>query len=390
MREKIRGLIVLLLLSWILSPGGTGPASAQAADTAQMPTEIGVLPAVPVPADNPMSAAKVELGKYLFFDPRLSGDGSLGCVNCHLPDHGWTTPTKLSPAYPSNSERRNSPTLINVAYDKALIWDGRAPNLEKQALGPIKNPLHMNQNIDLLIQELSVVPGYQKRFQKVFGTGPTPDGISKALAAFERTLVTSDSPFDRYMKGEQGAVTEAAKRGMEIYRGKARCTLCHNGPNFTDSKFHNLGDPDPPYMQDPKVLVAIRFDAQRMGVKDYQTLDKDPGRYLVTKNPADRGAFKTPTLRNVIETAPYMHNGALETLAEVIDFYDRGGGNVPNKSELVKPLGLTAQEKTDLLEFLKALTGNLPQVAKPDLQALNESGVPPGSPGGQSQGAGSH
>ncbi len=375
MRGNIRGLLHLLLLALLpLNPWGGGVTPVQAADTDQLPKEIGLLPAVPVPADNPMSAEKVELGKFLFFDPRLSGDGSLGCVNCHLPDQGWTTHTRLSPAYPSNSERRNSPTLINVAYDQTLIWDGRAPNLEKQALGPVKNPLHMNQNIDFLIQELEVIPGYRNRFQKVFGTGVTPDGISKALAAFQRTLVTADSPFDRYMKGEKGAMSESAKRGMDIYRGKARCTLCHAGPNFSDQKFHNLGDPDPDYMRDPKVLVAIRFDAQRMGIKDYQSLDKDPGRYLVTKNPADRGAFKTPTVRNATETAPYMHNGALETLAEVIDFYDRGGGDDPNKSKLIKPLGLTQEEKADLLEFIKALTGKVPEVAKPDLQGLTESG----------------
>ena len=372
MRRRIKFLFFLLVV-WGLSVafGPQAPNVARASDIAQTPREIGLLPPVPVPADNPMTPEKIELGKFLFFDTRLSGDGSMGCVTCHLPEQGWATHTRLSPAYPSNKERRNSPTLINVAYDTALIWDGRAPTLEKQALGPVKNPLHMNKNTDLLIQDLNIVPGYKKRFKKVFGTGITPAGISKALAAFQRTLVTSDSPFDQYMKEKKDAMSDAAKRGMSIFKGKGHCTLCHNGPNFTDQGFHNLGDPDPPYMRDPKVLASIRFDAQRMGIKDYQKLDRDMGRYLVTKKPADKGAFKTPTLRNVTQTGPYMHNGALETLKEVIDFYDRGGGESPNKSKLLEPLGLTKQEKSDLLEFLKALTGQLPKVVKPDLSELD-------------------
>jgi cytochrome c peroxidase len=361
--------LILLVISWFLA--GTADF-ARAADVAQMPSEIGLLPPVPIPADNPMTPEKIVLGKFLFFDPRLSGDGSLGCVTCHLPDQGWTTHTKLSPAYPSNKERRNSPTLINVAYNTSLIWDGRAPNLEKQALGPVKNPLHMNQNIDLLIQELDAVPGYRAGFRRAFGTAVTAEGISKALAAFQRTLVTSDSPFDRYMKGDSRALSESARRGMDIYRGKGHCTLCHNGPNFSDQKFHNLGVPDPPYMNDPGVLVSIRFDAQRMGIKEFWTLDRDPGRYLVTKKPQDRGAFKTPTLRNITETAPYMHNGSVDTLEEVVDFYDRGGGNEPGISKLLVPLGLTQKEKSDLIEFLKALTGEVPKVVKPDLAELNK------------------
>jgi cytochrome c peroxidase len=346
---------------WVLGLTGTGSVDAEA------PTEIGLLPPIPVPVDNPMTLEKIELGTLLFFDTRLSADGSFACVSCHLPDQGWTTHTPTSPAYPTNLERRNSQTLINVAYNKALLWDGRAGTLEKQAMAPIQNPRHMNQNLDLLIEKLSTVPGYMERFQHVFGTPVTPDGIGKALAAFERTLVTRDAPFDRYEQGDKQALSERAVRGMALFTGKAHCIVCHHGPNFTDSQFHNLGVPTPPDLSHPLVQASIHFDTKRMNVSDYQQITEDLGRYLVTKDDKDKGAFKTPTLRNVTQTAPYMHNGVFQTLEEVIDFYDQGGGAVVGKSPLIQPLGLTAQEKSDLLAFLEALTGALPTVTRPDL-----------------------
>jgi cytochrome c peroxidase len=256
-------------------------------------------------------------------------------------------------------ERRISPTLVNVAYNKALLWDGRAASLEKQALGPIQNPLHMNQNLDLLIEKLNAIPDYAERFQKVFGTSANPEALGKALAAFERTLITRNVPFDRYMAGDQQAMAETAVRGMALFKSKARCILCHNGPNFTDSQFHNLGVPDAPLLAHPLVQASIRFDAKRMNVPDYAQVKEDLGRYLVTKEEKDKGAFKTPTLRNVAQRDPYMHNGAFQSLEEIIDFYNRGGGAVAGKSPLVQPLALTAQEKRDLLAFLQALTGEV-------------------------------
>jgi cytochrome c peroxidase len=334
---------------------------------AGVPAEIGPLPPLPVPEDNPMTPEKVELGKRLFFDPNLSGDGSLACASCHLPDQGWTTSTPLSPSYPTTMERRNSQTLINVAYNKALIWDGRAGALEKQALGPIQNPLHMNQNLDLLVEKLSAMPVYEKGFRQVFGTSVTPEGIGKALAAFERTLVARNAPFDRYVTGDWQAMSDGALRGMELFKGKARCILCHNGPNFTDGQFHNLGVPAAPLLSDPLVQVAVRFDAKRMNVPEYQSVREDLGRYLVTKEEKDKGAFKTPTLRDVMRREPYMHNGLFHSLEEVIDFYDAGGGAIAGKSPLIHPLGLTVQEKRDLLAFLQALTGELPTVTPPEL-----------------------
>jgi cytochrome c peroxidase len=314
-----------------------------------------------------MTAEKIALGRRLFFDPGLSGDGSLACVSCHLPDQGWTTNTPLSPAYPTNMERRNSQTLINVAYNKVLLWDGRAGALEKQALGPIQNPLHMNQNLDMLIEKLKATPPYEERFQRVFGTSVTPEALGKALAAFERTLVSRNAPFDRYMTGDRQAMSEGALRGLELFKGKARCILCHNGPNFSDGQFHNLGLPPAPLLSHPLVQAALRFDAKRMNVPEYQSVREDLGRYLVTKEEKDKGAFRTPTLRNVTQREPYMHNGVFHSLEEVIDFYDAGGGTVVGKSPLLQPLGLTDQEKRDLLAFLEALTGELPTITRPEL-----------------------
>jgi len=345
-----------VVFSGILTLIGAGWACAGT------PADIGPLPPVPIPEDNPMTPEKIELGKLLFFDARLSADGSLACVSCHLPDQGWTTNTPLSPAYPTNMERRNSQTLINVAYNKALIWDGRAAILEKQALGPIQNPLHMNQNLDLLVEKLNAIPDYAERFQKVFGTSVTPDGLGKALAAFERTLVTRNAPFDRYMEGDRQAMSAEAQRGMELFKAKARCILCHNGPNFTDSQFHNLGVPAAPLLAHPLVQASIRFDTKRMKVQEYQQVSEDLGRYLVTKEENDKGAFKTPTLRNAAQRDPYMHNGVFQSLEDIIDFYDKGGGSVAGKSPLIQPLGLTPSEKRDLLAFLHALTGDLPVV----------------------------
>jgi cytochrome c peroxidase len=347
------GILILLGQRWVCA--GT-------------PADIGPLPPVPVPEDNPLTPEKVELGELLFFDARLSADGSLACVSCHLPDQGWATHTPLSPAYPTNMERRISPTLVNVGYNKVLLWDGRAGSLEKQALGPIQNPLHMNQNLDLLIDKLNSIPAYAERFQRVFGTSVNPEVLGKALAAFERTLISRNAPFDRYLAGDQQAMAASAVRGMALFKGKARCILCHNGPNFTDGQFHNLGVPDVPLLTHPLVQASIRFDAKRMNVPEYAQVKEDLGRYLVTKEEQDKGAFKTPTLRNVAQRDPYMHNGSFQSLEEIIDFYNEGGGAVAGKSPLLQPLALTAQEKRDLVAFLQALTGEvqpLPYAASP-------------------------
>src|SRR3989338_4298580 len=310
----------------------------QGGDSISFPP-VGPLPPVTVPANNPQTAAKVELGRKLYFDPRLSGNNWISCATCHNPVLGFTDGLPRMLGGPASKEGcRNSPTIINSAYNELQFWDGRAATLEEQALGPIQNPNEMFETLDNVVKKLSGIPGYVKAFKEVFGTDVTADGIAKAIAAFERTIVFTNSPFDRYMLGDEHAMSESAKRGMNLFNDKAECIKCHNGPNFTDNKFHNIGVPaDGP-------------------------LKEDLGRFNVTKVEADKGAFKTPTLRNVTETGAYMHNGFFPTLFEVVQFYNGGGGRSENKSSLIHGLNLTAQEVNDLTEFLKALTGELVHV----------------------------
>jgi cytochrome c peroxidase len=355
-RPEAGHFLILLMLTLGWYPAAQGAQPVPSPD--EVKAAIGHLGPIPVPEDNPLSAAKVALGKQLFSDNRLSGDSSLSCRTCHLPDHGFAVPQPLGPAYPSQHERRNSPALVNVAYNQPLIWDGRAPNLDKQALGPVKNILHMNNNVDLLVEQLKASDDYRDAFHKAYGdTAISGERIAAALASFERTLVFDDSPLDRYMDGDRAALDDAEKRGLGLFLGKAKCTQCHLGPNLTDNGFHNLGVPDQSVVSDPQILAAIRFDARRMGLEGWAELEHDPGREAVTKDPADRGKFRTMGLRNIESSAPYMHNGALATLEDVVAFYNRGGGDDPNKSPLITPLGLSDDESHDLVAFLRALTG---------------------------------
>ncbi|GAN33410.1 MAG: cytochrome-c peroxidase [Candidatus Brocadia sp. AMX2] len=300
---------------------------------------LGPLPPAAIPAYNPQTRAKIDLGKKLYFDPRLSGNNWISCATCHNPSLGFADGLPRMLGGPTSKEGgRNSPTIINCAYNEFQFWDGRAATLEEQALGPIQNPNEMFETLDNVVRKLSGIPDYVTAFKEVFGTGVTADGIAMAIAAFERTIVFANSPFDRYMQGDVNAMSESAKRGMELFNAKAECIKCHNGPNFTDNKFHNIGVPaDGP-------------------------LKEDLGRYSVTKNDADKGAFKTPTLRNITESAPYMHNGFFPTLFEVVQFYNGGGGRSENKSPDIHALNLTGQEVNDLIEFMKALTGELVQI----------------------------
>jgi cytochrome c peroxidase len=341
-----------LVLGWQQLAAESIPAPAQ------VKAAIGHLGPVPVPAGNPLTAAKVELGKRLFEDPRLAGDGSMSCKSCHLPSQGFAVNTPLGPAYPTQAERRNSPTLINVAYNEPLIWDGRAPNLDKQALGPVKNVLHQNNNIDLLVERLKADADYVAAFEAAYGDQRIDaQRIAQAIASFERTLVFDDSPLDRYMDGERDALDASAQRGLALFMGKGRCLTCHMGPNLTDNDFHNLGVPDDHVTRDSQIMASVRFDAKRVGLENWAELQEDPGREGITKDPADRGKFRTMGLRNIAQSPPYMHNGALATLADVVAFYNRGGGEHPNKSPLMQPLGLTAGEQADLVAFMHALTG---------------------------------
>jgi cytochrome c peroxidase len=296
--------------------------------------DIGPLPTtVPIPPNNLNYEAKVQLGKQLYFDGRLSSNNAISCAFCHLPTAGFADPKQVSIGVGGKQGGRNSPTVFNTAFNPVQFWDGRVGSLEEQALGPIQNPVEMAETHENVVVKLGKIKGYQEQFQKVFGTNVNLQGIVEAIAAYERTIISTNSPFDKFMLGDKTAMTEQAVNGMQLFKGKARCIVCHNGPNFTDNRFHNLGVP-------------------QVGPQK-----EDLGRFYVTRLEKDKRAFKTPTLRSITETAPYMHDGAFQKLEEVIEFLDNGGGDDSNKSHLMKPLGLTAEEKAQLLAFLNALKG---------------------------------
>lgn len=299
-------------------------------------------PVAPVPADNPQTPAKIALGAQLYFDPRLSADGTISCATCHDPSMAWASHNATETGIKGQVGGRNSGTILDAAYMKYQFWDGRAVSLEEQALGPIQNPIEMGETLENVVRKLGAIPGYQSQFQAVFGTGVTEDGIARAIAAFERTVVTGSSLFDRYLAGETTALSAAARRGLDLFTGKGRCVLCHADPMLSDQSFHNLG---------------VGMDRAT----------PDVGREAVTKNRRARGRFKTPALRNVALTWPYLHDGSAATLDDVLDLYDRGGGANATLDPMMRPLGLTADEKADLKAFMEALSGTMPAIARPEL-----------------------
>lgn len=322
---------------------------------------------IPVPAGNPQTPAKIELGKKLFFDRRLSGDGTTNCGTCHDPQQGLGDGLEISLNYPTTRNWRNSPTLFGVAFQQRLFHDGRAASLEEQALFPMMSAFEMNQNLDYLEEEIRAVPEYVAEFTAVFGDPDiTRERIAMAIAAFERTLVSRDAPLDRFLQGDRQAFSDDARRGYEIFTGKGRCTTCHYGPILADNLFHALQvKENSEHTQDPRIAATRRFVAKVSGFTNYRTLDEDPGRYLVTKEKKDWKAFRTPTLREVAATAPYMHNGVYATLDEVVDFFD-GGGGAGNSA--LQPLGLTADEKRQLRVFLEeGLAGAMTEVTYPKI-----------------------
>ena len=303
---------------------------------------------VPVPAHNPQTPEKIELGKKLFFDRRLSGDGTMNCATCHNPELAFTDGLDISLSYPTTKNWRNSPTLVNVAYRKYLFHDGRAKTLEEQALFPMMSAFEMNKNLDYLEEHIRSVPEYAAEFRKVFGGEVTRERIAMAIAAFERTLISANTPLDRYLKGDEKALSEDAKKGMTVFRGKGKCIECHEGADLTDDKFYALNVPEnPKLLNEPMVTATMRFVAKVYHYEDYRNLKEDPGRYLISKDKKDWKAFRTPTLREISKTAPYMHNGVFSTLDEVIDFFDRGGGTGNTVLE-------TARADTGGKEILKA------------------------------------
>ena len=321
---------------------------------------------VPIPKHNPQTPEKIELGKKLFFDRRLSGDGTMSCATCHMPELAYTDGQDISLSYPTTRNWRNSPTLINVAFYRNLFHDGRVKTLEDQALFPMMSAFEMNQNLDFIEEELRVVPEYAEAFMKVFGGGPDRKRIAMAIAAFERTLVSVNAPYDAFLKGDRSALSEDARKGYGIFRGKGRCTDCHHGVNLSDDKFYSLNVPENPVLvNDPRFTSTMRFVAKVYHYPAYVDLKEDPGRYLITKAKKDWKAFRTPTLREIAKTGPYMHNGVFATLDEVIEFFNNGGGR---GNRYLKPLGLSNDEKRQLKAFLvEALSGEELKIAYPEV-----------------------
>jgi cytochrome c peroxidase len=288
-----------------------------------------------VPDDNPLSQAKIDLGRRLFFEPKLSRDGTMACASCHDPRRAFTDGRATAIGIGGRRGTRNVPTLLNRGYGAAFFWDGRSPSLEDQVLEPIRGPRELGSDPAAVVARLARVSSYRKEFDVVFRRQINVEDLARALATFVRTIQSGDSPVDRYLDGEREALPAAARAGVVLFRGKANCWLCHTEPTFSDDRFHNTG-------------VAWRTGSP-----------SDLGRAAVTDREEDRGAFKTPTLREVDRTGPYMHDGSFGTLEEVVDYYDRGAQPNRGLDSRIHPLNLGVREKQQLVAFLKSLSGRV-------------------------------
>jgi len=305
-----------------------------------------ILPAAPAPKENIPNAARVDLGWHLFFDPRLSGEGNMSCGTCHNPGLEWSDGLPTAKGVKSSILGRASPTIINSAFNTILMWDGRKKDLEEQTMGPMESNVEMNMDTVKLFKWLNDTPGYRKLFEAAYpGEGINATTLSKAMATFERTVIMNDTPFDRWLAGDEKAMTAQQIHGFDVFldAGKGNCAACHSAPNFTDNGFHNVGlaswgDPNP-----------------------------DMGRY--TQKPVGRmkGAFKTPQLRGIALTAPYFHDGSAKTLMDVVNHYAKGGEVTTNIDPNIQPLKLSQLDKEDLVAFMNALTGTTPTITIPTL-----------------------
>jgi len=361
---KLRRVILVVALATLV----VMPAHGQ--DGAPFTPEVPELPEFPpeldidlfwVPEDNPITPEKVALGWQLFYDPRLSADETISCASCHLPGAGFADPRPGSVGTGGAVGDRNAPTVINAIFSETLFWDGRAGSLEEQAVGPIQNSIEMANTLEAVEKRLAEIPGYRQQFRSVFGADEiTAELLGKAIAAFERVVVSADSPWDRALaSGDESLISDSARRGNALFNGKAGCSQCHAVTRITDTPtdlYQNTG-------------VGMNRD------------EPDLGRFEHSGEDEDRGAFKAPPLRNITETAPYMHDGSLATLEEVIAFYDRGGEPNAWLDEKMKPLELGDQEREDLLAFLESLTGTVPDFTKriprlpPDVASASSAGA---------------
>jgi cytochrome c peroxidase len=302
--------------------------SAPDVDLQRFPRGLARRP--PDPADNPLTPEKVALGRRLFSDPILSGDRSISCASCHVPDRGFGGSDALAVGVRGQQNRRNAPTLLNIAYSTAFFWDGRAATLEEQALQPIADPREMASSADEAVARLRAEGSYVAQFRTAFGEPVTTQNLARALASFERTLLSGDSAVDRFRFGQVSDLSENAKQGLWLFEGRGGCWRCHSGSTFTDGRFHNTG--------------------VSWGGGDF-------GRFEITRRESDRGAFKTPPLRDVARTAPYMHDGSIATLEDVVRYYGKGGNPNPHLDKDLKPVDFSDADVRHLIAFLKALTG---------------------------------
>lgn len=316
-------LLILTVSGAVWAAGGT------------LPVPLGLDAYVPAPATNPITREKVELGRALFQFRGLSRDGSLSCAGCHVAERAFSDGKPGAVGVRGQVSERRTPPLINRAWGRSFFWDGRAATLEAQVLQPILNPREMDLTPPEIRERVRADAVLGRRMREVFGRDAENEDVALALATYVRTILSGNSPYDRFVAGERSALTPQQQLGLRLFRGKANCVACHVGPQFTDERFHNTG-------------TGWRNGAFA-----------DAGRAAVTQQPGDRGAFKTPGLREVAAAAPYMHDGSLKTLEEVVDFYDEGGRENPELDAEVRPLNLTLEEKRALVAFLRSLSGKV-------------------------------
>lgn len=319
----------------------------------------------PMPEVKPGNAAMIELGKYFFFDPRLSGDWGVSCASCHDPQKGWGDGQALSTGYPSMEYFRNSPTVLNAKYRQRFLWDGRLDGSDAGTLvrDMITETHTMNMDSRLMQERLKQVPEYDALWKKWRKDDINGMRVFNVIGEFIRSLETTNAPFDKFAKGDSTAISAEAKAGYELFKGKAGCVSCHNGPIGSDGNLHNTGVPEhPEVLKNPLRTITMLRHYATSGVPNYMNLRTDVGAYAITKKPRDIGKFQTAQLRDLKYTAPYMHNGMLATLDDVVAFYNQGGG----KGSVLQPLNLTAPEQKSLVTFLLTLSGDPVIVKDPD------------------------
>ena len=329
MRKSGRKLLLLVTAGCLAASALAGDIDAGASRPDVALSDFKRPAKIPVPRSNPSTPEKIALGQMLFFDPRLSGSGVISCASCHNPALGWSDALPKGLGHMGGRLGRHTPTILNVAYGEPYFWDGRAATLEDQAKGPLTSAKEMDMPAEQAVARIESIPGYVAAFDHAFpGQSISIDTIAAAIATYERTVVSNSAPFDRWVAGDEGAISAAAKRGFALFNGKANCAICHAGWRMSDDGFHDIG-----------------------------MSDADRGRAAVAPGIVQlEYAFKTPTLRNINQRAPYMHDGSLPTLAAVVDHYDHGFVNRPSLDPQMRPLGLSAADKTDLIAFLNTLT----------------------------------